>query len=117
VTADPPMPCPYLAGGQLCTRPRGHRGRHQPQVPEISARRLQRIRDRFYARAWWQPPPRCPRCRAVVEGLTRGDMTGPTIIPADQGPGPCAEVISEYPVTLGPCGHQFRRIMRTKDYR
>jgi hypothetical protein len=86
------------------------------QVPEISARRLLYLRDRFSGRAWWQRQPRCPRCRTIVESFTRGDMTGPVVVPTGQGPGPCAEVISEYPVWLGPCGHQFRRIMRAKDY-
>jgi hypothetical protein len=117
VAADQSMPCPYLAGGQLCSRPRGHRGRHQPQVPEVSTWRLSWILGGLADPAWWRPRPRCPECRTAITGCTRGTPAGPVVVPAGQGPGPCAEVISEYPVTLGPCGHQFRRIMRTKDYR
>lgn len=120
------LPCPFLVGGQLCSKPRGHRWRHKPgpreEVPEISGRRLDCLGRRFgllgdQPRGWWERKARCPACRAVITGIDLGAPTGPVLVAAHGERGPCVDVVSEYEVRFWPCGHRFRRVMRPKDFR
>lgn len=110
----PPLPCPYIAGGglELCCKPAGHRGLHRPgdlvagQVPVISERRARRICGRI--RAAMQPgsrlflKPRCPGCHTVAASFHQGTPTSPTLT------GDTGQVVREWDLSFGPCGHTFR---------
>jgi hypothetical protein len=123
---DVAFPCPFLVGAdmELCARPRGHRGRHKPgrgELPEITGRTLERLNRRFGhimadKQPWWRRKARCPSCRTVIDGVERGAPIGPILVAYGQL-GPVAEVISQYEIRFTPCGHQFLRVMRAKDFR
>jgi hypothetical protein len=111
------MPCPFLVGTDLCSKQRGHRGRHKPaatpgETPVITGRRLNRIMLALLEPAWWRRAPRCPGCGQAIAVHWLGEPTGPRLVTANGSRGPCARTVNEYPVSFAPCGHQFRRIFQ-----